>query len=149
VLPYRGSGTWRVDGAPFANPLGESVLFLPPAPLSENNVTSGVAINIAPAQPMRTAVAMAGPEGAGSQLARAQQEPRRLLPADHHCPPLIDSIYRTIASVDQLMASAEAALPLLRLDDLLIHLTLLLLVPRLGGAPRTAPRALPPAKTPS
>lgn len=132
VLPYRGSGTWRVEGKPFTNPLGESALFLPPAPLAlENDVTSGVAINIAPAQLLQTAMAMAGPEGTGFGVSQALQEPKRLLLEDPVNQALINSVYRTLASADQTMATAEEVLPLLRLDDLLIRLTLLLLVPAL------------------
>lgn len=132
VLPYRGSGTWRVDGQPFTNPVGESVLFLPPAPLTlENDITSGVGINIAPADLLHTALTMAGPEGIDGDLAQLLQQPQRLLVQDPGVRPLVDCLYRTLSTADQALRAAPLALPLLGLDDLLIRLTLLLLVPSL------------------
>jgi hypothetical protein len=64
LIPYQGWGLWRLEQTSYENSMGESVLYLPPAPLRlENDVTSGVALNISPASLVSTALTMAGPEG--------------------------------------------------------------------------------------
>lgn len=132
MLPYAGNGHWTVDGRVYDNPAGASVLFLPPAPLLlENSVTSGVSLNIPPERLLRTAVTMAGPEGIGRDLGRLLQQPRRLSRRENGNGELIACLYDTLATAERAVRVAAATLPMLRFDDLLIRLTLLLLVPEL------------------
>lgn len=140
LLPYRGNGWWQCDGRTYDNPVGESVLFVPPTPLRlENSITSGVSLALCPDQLVRTAHTMAGPEGIGRDLGRALSQPRRLLWHEQGQRNLIECLYRTLTSADRALGAAASALPLLRLDDLLMRLTVLLLVPELRQLePRTA-----------
>lgn len=139
LLPYRGNGWWQCDGRTYENPVGESVLFVPPTPLRlENSVTSGVSLSLCPDRLMRTAHAMAGPEGIGRDLGPALSQPKRLLWHEAGQSELIECLYRTLTSADRALAAAAGALPLLRLDDLLMRLTVLLLVPELRWLERGA-----------
>lgn len=64
LLPSRGLGLWQVESSRLENPMEESVLDLPPAPLRlMNDLTSGVSLNLQPAALLQTALTMAGPEG--------------------------------------------------------------------------------------
>ena len=132
LLPYRGNGFWTCDGKVYENPMGSSVLFMPPAPLRlTNTVTSGIALNIDPDQLLRTAITMAGPDGINRDLRSALGQPRRLFWRERGQQALIECVYRTLLSADRAMSIGHAALRMLRLDDLLIRLTVLLLVPEL------------------
>jgi AraC-like DNA-binding protein len=132
LLPYNGNGFWSCEGRTYDNPVGCSVLFLPPASLRlENTVTCGVSLNIAADQLIRTAVTMAGPDGIGRDLAQALLQPQRLLWHQAGQRELVACVYRTLTSADQALQAGPGALPMLRLDDLLIRLTVLLLLPEL------------------
>lgn len=144
MLPYAGNGLWTVDGRVYDNPAGASVLFLPPAPLMlESSVTSGVSLNIPPERLLRSAVTMAGPEGISRDLGRLLQQPRRLNRRENDNCELIACLYDTLATAERAVRVSASTLPMLRLDDLLIRLTLLLLIPELRrlSPPATATSA--------
>jgi AraC-like DNA-binding protein len=132
LLPYRGNGHWRIEQTVFENPLGESVLYLPPAPLQlENDITSGVSLNVNPAHLVATAITMAGPEGLSPHRLGVFQQPQRLLLSDPACARLINGIYAMLFSIDQLTCASGADALALRLDDVLLRALVLLLLPEL------------------
>jgi AraC-like DNA-binding protein len=132
LIPYRGNGRWCVENSVYENPLGESVLYLPPAPLSlENDITSGVALNVHPATLLATALTMAGPEGLPPDRLEVFQQPQRLLLSDPRSARLINGVYAVLLSVDQLTSATGADALALRLDDVLVRSMVLLLLPEL------------------
>jgi len=132
VIPYRGNGRWLVENSMYENPLGESLLYLPPAPLHmENDITSGVALNVNPATLLATAITMAGPEGLPSDRLEVFQQPHRLLLSDPLSAHLINGVYAVLLSVDQLTCTSGADALVLRLDDVLVRSMVLLLLPEL------------------
>ena len=132
LIPYGGWGLWKLENAGYENPFGESVLYLPPAPLSlENDTTSGVALNLDPATLLATAHTMAGPEGLPPHSLVVFQQPKRLLLSDPACARLINGIYAVLFSIDQLTCASGADALALRLDDVLLRALVLLLLPEL------------------
>ncbi|MFN7819957.1 MAG: hypothetical protein ACK5Q7_10270 [Cyanobacteriota bacterium] len=102
LIPYRGWGLWQVERSRFENPMGESLLYVPPAPLRlDNDITSGVALNLNPEALLRTALTMAGPESLPARRLGVFQEPRRLLMADPLAAPLIQAVYTCMGKIDQ------------------------------------------------
>ena len=149
MLPYRGNGYWTCDGKVYENPMGSSVLFLPPAPLRlTNTITAGIALNIDPAALLCTAITMAGPNGINRNLRRILNQPRRLFWDEPGQQALIECVYRTLLNADRALIAGPAALRLLRLDDLLMRLTVLLLVPELrdGEQVPTTPETTQPGQ---
>lgn len=136
LIPYRGWGLWTLENAGYENPFGESVLYLPPAPLSlQNDTTSGVALNLDPATLVATALTMAGPEGLPPHRLSVFQQPKRLLMGDPGCAPLIHGLYSLLSTLNQLTASPGTDVALLRFDDVLIRMVVLLLLPELQHNP--------------
>ena len=135
LIPYRGWGLWRLEASQFENPMGESLLYVPPAPLRlDNDITSGVALNLNPEALLRTALTMAGPEGLPAKRLGVFQEPRRLLLRDPLAAPLIQAIYRRMGEIDQVARLPEADLELRRFEDGLLRMVVLLLLPELRSA---------------
>lgn len=136
LIPYRGWGLWTLDNAGFENPFGESVLYLPPAPLSlQNDTTSGVAINLDPAALLATALTMAGPEGLSPHRLSVFQQPKRLLMGDPGSAQLIHGLYSLLWTLHQLTGSPGTDVELLRFDDVLMRMVVLLLLPELQQDP--------------
>jgi AraC-like DNA-binding protein len=132
MLPYRGWGMWRVERNRFENPVGDSVLFLPPAPMHlENDITSGVALNIHPEALLRTALTMAGPEGLPAERMRVFQQPRLLRLNDPAAAHLINGLYALLLSLNQLTSLPGSDLTQLRFDDVMLRMAVLLLQPEL------------------
>ncbi|MFN6339455.1 MAG: helix-turn-helix domain-containing protein [Cyanobacteriota bacterium] len=132
LIPYRGWGLWRVERRGFENPVGESVLYLPPAPLSlENDITSGVALNLNPTSLINTALTMAGPEGLPARRMGVFEEPKVLLTRDPQSAPLIRHLYALMMNLDQLTKMPATDLERSRMEDALIRLVVLLLLPEL------------------
>jgi AraC-like DNA-binding protein len=132
MMPYRGWGVFHVERQRFENPVGDSVLFLPPAPFSlENNITCGVALNMNPAILIETALTMAGPEGLPSQRLSVFQQPRLLRLHDPARSHLINGIYAQLLTIHHLCAASGSDLTAMRLDDALVRLVVLLLLPEL------------------
>jgi AraC-like DNA-binding protein len=132
LLPYQGLGTWKIERDVFANSVGESILYLPQAPLFlENDVTSGVALNYNPVVLIRAALTMAGPSGLSAQRLAVFGQPKQLLCSDPIAGPLIQSLYSIMHSLDQLSTAISNTAEMLRLDDILIRMAVLLLLPEL------------------
>jgi AraC-like DNA-binding protein len=132
MLPYRGWGMWRVERNRFENPVGDSVLFLPPAPLHlENNITSGVALNLDPAALLRTALTIAGPDGVPAERMTVFQQPCLLRLKDPLSAHLINGLYALLLSLHQLTSLPGSDLSRLRLDDVILRMVVLLLLPEL------------------
>lgn len=146
LIPYRGWGLWRVEHSRFENPFGESVLYLPPAPWRlENTITSGVALNFNSTTLLHTALTMAGPEGLPAKRMGVFGEPRALLMRDPLSVPLIHRLYALLGHLDELTRLPGSDLELLRLDDVLMRLVVLLLLPELRQADGQAGAPLPSA----
>jgi AraC-like DNA-binding protein len=132
MLPYRGWGVFHVERQRFENPVGDSVLFLPPAPMTlENTITCGVALNMNPAILIETALTMAGPEGLPAERLSVFQEPQPLRLHDPNRGPLINGIYAQLLTIHHLCAPQGSDLSALRLDDALARMVVLLLLPEL------------------
>jgi len=132
MLPYRGWGVFHVERQRFENPVGDSVLFLPPAPMTlENNITCGVALNMNPAILIETALTMAGPEGLPPERLNVFQRPQLLRLHDPNCGHLINGIYAQLLTLHHLCAPPGSDPSALRLDDVLVRMIVLLLVPEL------------------
>jgi AraC-like DNA-binding protein len=129
LIPYRGNGWWGIDGMCLENPVGESILYLPPAPLSlDNDITSGVSLNLDPGVLLETALTMAGPEGLKPASLLKLQQPMRLLLRDPSNSGLILSLYSLLFSLNQLIGQTGADAKRLRIDDLIVRMTVLLLL---------------------
>lgn len=138
LIPYQGVGSWRVERDVYENLTGESILYLPQAPLMlENDVTSGVALNFNPTQLIRTAMTMAGPTGLTAHRLMVFGQPRKLFLTDPITRPLIQGLYTMLQSIDQLSASLPFSETMLRLDDVLTRMAVLLLLPELIQNPST------------
>ncbi|MEB3260058.1 MAG: AraC family transcriptional regulator [Cyanobacteriota bacterium] len=131
-LPYSGWGVFHIEQERYENPVGDSVLFLPPVPMClENNVTSGVALYMNPAILIETALTMAGPEGLPPDRLNVFQQPRLLRLHDPTCAHLINGIYAQLLTIHHLCGPAGADLSALRLDDVMTRMTVLMLLPEL------------------
>lgn len=132
LIPYQGNGFWRLERDVFENPTGESLLYLPQAPLRlENDLTGGVSLNFDPSRLLSTALTMAGPEGLSVEQLAVFGQPRRLLLRDRRLTHLIQGVYGYLMTLDQVSQAGMADLSMVRLDDLLIRMTVLLLLPQL------------------
>jgi AraC-like DNA-binding protein len=132
LLPYRGLGLWQVERSRLENPMGESVLYLPPAPLRlVNDITSGVSLNLNVEALLRTALTMAGPEGLTQKRLAVFQEPRRLLVRDPLAAPLIRQLYGLMATIDARAHRPDAIQNPQQLEDSLLRLIVALLLPEL------------------
>jgi AraC-like DNA-binding protein len=132
MLPYRGWGVFHIERHRFENPVGDSVLFLPPVPMClENNITCGVALNMNPTTLIQTALTMAGPEGLPPKRLAMFQEPRLMRLHDPAAAPLINGIYAQLRTIHQLTSLPGSDLTALRLDDALLRMIALLLLPEL------------------
>lgn len=149
MLPHRGWGVFEVEGRRFENPVGDSVFFLPPAPFAlENDITRGVALNMAPDTLLQTALTMAGPEGLPPRRLMVFQEPALQRLHDPAAAPLINGIYALLISIHQLTSLPGSDLTRMRLDDALPRMIVLLLLPepqRVDPLPH-APQTAVPAK---
>jgi AraC-like DNA-binding protein len=142
LIPYRGNGFWRIEQTVYENPLGESLLYLPPAPLQlQNDITSGVSLNVQPATLLATALTMAGPDGLPPDRLQVFQQPKRLLLSDPLCARLIHGVYGLLFTLDQLSCTSGADALAVRLDDVLLRALVLLLLPELQ---RDSPRVREP-----
>ncbi|MEB3334925.1 MAG: AraC family transcriptional regulator [Cyanobacteriota bacterium] len=132
MLPYRGWGVFQIERQRFENPVGDSVLFVPPAPMSlENNITAGVALTMNPSILVQTALTMAGPEGLPPNRLTVFQDPKLLRLHDPVAAPLINGIYALLLSIHQLATLPGTDLIHLRLDDAILRMIVLLLLPEL------------------
>jgi AraC-like DNA-binding protein len=132
MLPYSGWGVFQIERQRFENPVGDSVLYLPPAPMRlKNDITCGVALTMNPSVLVQTAVTMAGPEGLPPNRLNVFQEPKLLRLHDPACAHLINGIYAFLLSIHQLTTLPGSDLTQMRLDDALLRMIALLLLPEL------------------
>lgn len=132
LLPYQGLGIWKIGRDVYQNSMGESILYIPQAPLLlENDVTSGVALNFNPATLIRTALTMAGPAGLSAQRLAVFGQPTKLLFSDPSLGPLIQSLYELLSSLNHLSHAISVTTEMLRIDDVLTRMAVLLLLPEL------------------
>lgn len=131
-LPYSGWGVFHIEQHRFENPVGDSVLFLPPGPIGlENNITSGVALYMNPGILIETALTMAGPEGLPPDRLSVFQQPQLLRLHDPNGAHLINGIYAQLLAMHHLCGPVGSDLSALRLDDVLVRMTVLMLLPEL------------------
>jgi len=132
VMSYRGLTRWCVDRSWLDNWTGDSLLYVPPGPLLiENSVTAGVVTFVSPDTLLQTALAMVGPEGPRLAVKRALSKPKLIPIRDQQDRHLFQVLYATYRSLDQLLSVSIEAVCLSRIDDLILRLWILLLVPEL------------------
>lgn len=132
ILPYRGSGRFRLGGRNFANNAGETLLYLPPEPWrTRNDWMGGVTIRLDPALIQEVGCAMAGPRVPAARWLTLAREPLML----RHDPAgngrLFAALYRLMARLNTLLLAHGAVPEAVRLDDRLMRLIVALMAPAL------------------
>lgn len=147
VLPYKaGTNLFRVGGQSFR--FRSSCLFIPAARTRirvQNTACSGIVISFPPESLMPVAHAIAGPGFDGLALRSALEHPSIL---DRHSDSRRDRAQRqlmeALAFAERSVATLGAVHPIIRLDDLIRRLIVMLLVPDLLEAGETADVAQEP-----
>jgi AraC-like DNA-binding protein len=152
ILPYvAGVNTYAIGGQTFHS--RTSAFFIPARHALlrvTNTFTSGVVISFPPDSLASVALAMAGPGACLQALEEAINQPallsRRQDPRRDHLHQLLIS---TLALINSAMASACSVHSMMRLDDLILRLLAMLLVPQLlDGAELKSDRPHPDAAFP-
>lgn len=132
VMSYRGLTRWCVDGSWLDNWTGASLLYVPPGPLLiENSVTAGVVTFVRPDTLLETAFAMIGPDGPRLAVKRALSTAKLIAIQNQQERHLHQILYATYRSLDQLLSVSIEAVCHSRIDDLILRLWILLLIPEL------------------
>jgi len=111
----------------------------------ENNITSGVALNLDPSALLHTALTMAGPEGLPAERMAVFQQPTLLRLQDPAAAHLINGLYALLLSLHQLTSLPGSDLERLKFDDVILRMVVLLLLPELQGADPIAKAPVPSA----
>jgi AraC-like DNA-binding protein len=132
VMPYRGLTRWRVDRHWLDSWTEESLLFVPPGPLQiENTVTAGIVTFVDPDALLQTALSMAGVHDSNLAI-RATLSSPQLIPLQGHCnQTLAKVLYATYQNLDLLLSAGADVLRHSRIDDQILRLWVLLLIPAL------------------
>lgn len=138
LIPFQGNGWWHCDGQVFENPAGDSVLYVPPSELRlTNTTTGGVSLSFSISDLLETAEVMSGSLGRAASSSHMHHtaifRPSQLNWSQPDLNSLIDCIYNTLSAADHALHGG-IDLSLLRFDDLLTRLTLLLLIPALRNS---------------
>jgi AraC-like DNA-binding protein len=136
ILPYRGSGQFRLEGRSLANIAGRTLLYLPPGPWrTTNDAMGGITIRLDPQLLRQVGRSMAGPQGCSAQWQAIGHQPR-MLPLDQATNlALIERLYWLMGFIHSLVLRHGAVAPLLRLDDLLLRQIVAVLAPALLAEP--------------
>jgi len=144
VMPYRGIASWRVDRQWFESAAPESVLYVPHGPLQiESTVTASIITFVEPQALLKTALSMVGADFAVGHIHSALASPR-LIAVD--CEPylqLAHILYSVYQNLDSLFSVGGEILHRSCIEDQILRLWVLLLIPelhvvpaRLGGSSR-------------
>jgi len=137
VLPYvAGINTFTIEGQTYT--FRSSCLFIPAAQVKikvVNTMCSGVVISFPPDSLLPVAYAMAGPGFDPLTLRTALERPAVLSRrADPRTDRLHNLLMETMAYTERCLVTGGAINPMLRLDDLICRLVVMLLVPDLLDA---------------
>ena len=136
VMPYRGVTSWQVDRQWFESAAPESVLYVPHGPLQiESTLTAGIVTFVEPDALLKTALSMVGADFAAAHIRSALASPR-LIAVD--CEPyrqLAHILYSFYENLDSLVSAGGEILRRSCIDDQILRLWVLLLIPELHVAP--------------
>jgi AraC-like DNA-binding protein len=132
VMPYKGLTRWRVDRHWLDSWTRQSLLYVPPGPLQiENTVTAGIVTFVDPDTLLETALLMAGPDETAVGIKTRLAFPR-LITVEGRCNRhLADVLYSSYRNLDGLLAAGGAVVHQSRIDDQILRLWVLLLLPEL------------------
>jgi AraC-like DNA-binding protein len=135
VMPYQGLTRWRVDRHWLDSWTHDSLLYVPPGPVQiENTVTAGVVTFVDPDALLQTARSMAGVHECDLMIKAILSSPK-LIPLQGTCnQSLAKVLYSTYRNLDLLLSAGADALCHSRIDDQILRLWLLLLIPELKAA---------------
>lgn len=136
ILPYRGSGQFRLEGCSLANIAGRTLLYLPPGPWrTTNDAMGGITIRLDPQLLRQVGRSMAGPQGCSAQWQAIGHQPRMLPLEQASSLELIERLYWLMAFINDLVLRHGGVAPVLRLDDLLLRQIVAVLAPALLAEP--------------
>lgn len=132
VMPYRGLTRWYVDRHWLDGWTHESLLYVPPGPLRiENTVTAGIVTFVDPEALLQTALSMAGVNESNVMIKAILSSPQ-LIPVQGPCNQrLANVLYSTYQNLDLLLSAGADILRHSRIDDQILRLWVLLLIPEL------------------
>jgi AraC-like DNA-binding protein len=132
VMPYKGLTRWRVDRHWLDSWTRQSLLYVPPGPLQiENTVTAGIVTFVDPDTLLETALLMAGPDETAARIKTRLAFPR-LITVEERCNwRLADVLYSSYQNLDSLLAAGGTLVHQSRIDDQILRLWVLLLLPEL------------------
>lgn len=132
VMPYRGLTRWRVDRHWLDGWTHESLLYVPPGPLQiENTVTAGIVTFVDPEALLQTALSMAGVHESNVMIKASLSSPQLIQVQDPCNQRLANVLYSTYQNLDLLLSAGADVLRLSRIDDQILRLWVLLLIPEL------------------
>jgi AraC-like DNA-binding protein len=135
VMPYRGLTRWRVDRHWLDSWTHESLLYVPPGPLQiENTVTAGIVTFVDPDALLQTALSMAGVHETNVMMKAVLSSPQLIPLQGHYNQSLARVLYSTYQNLDLLLSAGAEVLHHSRIDDQILRLWVLLLVPGLQAA---------------
>jgi AraC-like DNA-binding protein len=135
VMPYRGLTRWRIDRHWLDSWTHESLLYVPPGPLQiENTVTAGIVTFVDPDALLQTALSMAGVHENNVIIKATLSSPQLIPLQEHYNRSLARVLYSTYQNLDLLLSTGAKALHHSRIDDQILRLWVLLLVPGLQAA---------------
>lgn len=135
VMPYRGLTRWRVERHWLDSWTHASLLYVPPGPLQiENTVTAGIVTFVDPDALLQTALSMAGVHESNMVIKAALTSPQLIPLQEHRSQALAKVLYSTYQNLDLLLSAGADVLHHSRIDDQILRLWVLLLIPGLQAA---------------
>lgn len=132
VMPYRGLTRWRVERHWLDSWTHESLLYVPPGPLQiENTVTAGVVTFVDPDALLQTALSMAGVHESNMMIKAMLSSPQLIPVQGVRNQRLAKVLYSTYQNLDLLISAGADVLHHSRIDDQILRLWVLLLIPGL------------------
>lgn len=132
VIFVRNLISCSVDQPGFELPIPESILYVPPgSSLTENIVTAAIVTFVQPEDLLQTALAMVDADSSAIHVHSAFVSPR-LISVDHEpCRQLASFLYSVYQHLDSLNSLGDEILRQSRIDDQILRLWALLLIPEL------------------
>lgn len=136
ILPYRGSGQFRLGGRSLVNSAGRTLLYLPPGPWrTTNDAMGGITIRLDPSLLQEVGCGMAGPRVTPDHWRAIGCQPRVLALPQAAGDALVERLYRLMGFIHGLLLRHGAVADTLRLDDLLLRQIVAVLAPALLTEP--------------
>jgi len=132
ILPYRGSGQFRLEGRSLANIAGRTLLYLPPSAWrTTNDAMGGITIRLDPELLRRVGCTMVGPHVPPTRWQTIGHQARMVPLPSPIGPEPVERLYRLMAFIHGLLLRYGAVAEALCLDDLLLRQIVAVLVPSL------------------